>query len=108
MQHYLHDIKAAFPDFTVRIEQIAQQDTNSIWVKYEGSATGLGEYHGHKPSHHNNLFSGVNIIKFTHDRSRIAEVEVYRSAFAEDKTELGERELFNEGGFRELRLKRLV
>lgn len=33
---------------------------------------------------------------------------VYRSAFAEDRLELGERELHGEGGFRELRLRRLV
>lgn len=33
---------------------------------------------------------------------------VYRSAFAEDMNEMGERVLAQEGGFRELRLKRLV
>ena len=33
---------------------------------------------------------------------------VYRSAFAEDRNEMGERQLAEEGGFRELRLRRLV
>jgi hypothetical protein len=33
---------------------------------------------------------------------------VYRSAFAEDIDEVGERRLAEEGGFRELRIKRLV
>jgi hypothetical protein len=136
LQHYIHDLKLAFPDFWVLIKEIAvceepaappsplaapptaapsptspthattAGDTNSIWVSYEGSATGLGEYHGHKGSHHANVFSGVNLLRFTADRSRIAEVQVYRSAFAEDKEELRER--VPEGGFRELRLRRLV
>jgi len=33
---------------------------------------------------------------------------VYRSAFAEDLDELGERKMAEEGGFRELRLQRLT
>ena len=33
---------------------------------------------------------------------------VYRSAFAEDIDEVGERRLAQEGGFRELRLQRLA
>ena len=75
-------------------------------MTYEGSATGLGEYHGHKASHHTSPFTGVNIFKFNEDRTKIKEVIVYRSAFAEDRAELGEK--VPEGGFRELRLKRLV
>ena len=73
-------------------------DTNSIWVSYEGCATGLGEYHGHKGTHHASVFSGVNILKFNADRSRIVDVAVYRSAFAEDREELRDR--VPEGGFR--------
>lgn len=33
---------------------------------------------------------------------------VFRSAFAEDLDELGERKMAEEGGFRELRLQRLA
>lgn len=33
---------------------------------------------------------------------------VFRSAFAEDRLELGEKVFHDEGGFRELRLRRLV
>lgn len=86
--------------------QTSTGDTNSIWVSYEGSATGLGEYHGHKASHHTSNFSGINVLKFNEDRSKIKEVQVYRSAFAEDRAELGEK--VPEGGFRDLRLRRLV
>jgi hypothetical protein len=71
-------------------------------VNFEGSATGLGTYHGHKGTHHANVFSGVNLFRFNADRSKITEIRVYRSAFAEDLQEM------SEGGFRELRLKRLV
>jgi hypothetical protein len=46
------------------------------------------------------------MFRFTKDRTKITEVMVYRSAFAEDKEEL--REKVPEGGFRELRLRRLM
>lgn len=75
MKHYVHDLKAAFPDFWVNIEQISTCDTNCIWVKYEGAATGLGEYHGHKATHHTSPFSGINVLKFNADRSKIVEIE---------------------------------
>jgi hypothetical protein len=106
MKHYIHDLKQAFPDFWVEIKEIATCDTNQIFVTYEGAATGLGEYHGHRASHHTSSFTGVNILKFNEDRSKIIEAHVYRSAFAEDRQELGEK--IPEGGFRELRLRRLV
>ena len=82
------------------------QDTNSIWVRYEGVATGLGEYHGHKASGHTNNFTGVNMFTFNADRSKIIKVDVMRTAFSEDREELQEK--VPEAGFRELRLKRLV
>lgn len=47
-----------------------------------------------------NAVTGVNIIRFNKDRSKIELVEVYRTPFSEDKEAIG--------GFRELRLKRLV
>lgn len=106
MRHYLKDLRTAFPDFNIEIQEIATCDTNSVWVLYEGSATGLGEYHGHRASHHTSNFSGINIVKFNADRSKISQVQVYRSPFAEDREELKEK--VPEGGFRELRLKRLV
>lgn len=106
MQQYLTDIKSTFPDFHIDIKDIATCDTNSIWISYEGTCTGLGEYHGHRATHHSSSFSGVNIFKFNADRSKIVQVQVFRSAFAEDKQELGDK--VPEGGFRELRLKRLV
>ena len=49
-------------------------DTNSVWVMYEGSATGLGEWHGHRPSHHTSSFSGINVVKFNADRSKIEHI----------------------------------
>ena len=48
------------------------------------------------------------MIQFNKDRSKIKEIRVYRQPFAEDRMEMGEREGSGEGGFRELRLKRLV
>ena len=106
LAHYLHDLKEAFPDFHVDVVEMATCDMNSLWVTYEGSCTGLGEYHHHKPTHHTSNFSGVNLFRFNKDRSKIVEVSVYRSAFAEDKEELKEK--VPEGGFRELRLRLLV
>lgn len=73
MKHYIHDLKQSFPDFWVEIREIATCDTNQIWVSYEGAATGLGEYHGHRATHHTSSFSGVNIFKFNEDRSKIIE-----------------------------------
>ena len=75
-------------------------------MQYEGTATGLGEWHGQRPSHHTSSFSGINILKFNADRSKLIEVAVYRSPFAEDREELKGK--VPEGGFRELRLKRLI
>lgn len=49
----------------------------------------------------------VCVIFSTH-RCRRCTAAVYRSAFAEDVNEMGERVLAEEGGFRELRLQRLV
>ncbi|KAL4451240.1 hypothetical protein ABPG77_009312 [Micractinium sp. CCAP 211/92] len=108
MRHYLADLNTAFPDFWVEVDQYATVDTNSVMVTFRGSATNLGEYHHHKPTHHASSFEGCNIFKFNHDRSRITEIKVFRSAFAEDLDELGERKMAEEGGFRELRLQRLA
>lgn len=108
MRHYLADLNTAFPDFWVEVDQYATVDTNSVMVTFRGSATNLGEYHNHKPTHHASSFEGCNILKFNHDRSRITEIKVFRSAFAEDLDELGERKMAEEGGFRELRLQRLA
>lgn len=108
MRHYLSDLATAFPDFFVEIDQFSTVDTNSLIVTYHGSATNLGEYHHHKATRHASSFEGTNTFKFNHDRSRITEIHVYRSAFAEDINEIGERMVEIEGGFRELRLKRLA
>ncbi|PRW20221.1 ester cyclase [Chlorella sorokiniana] len=108
MRHYLQDLSTAFPDFWVEIDQYATVDTNSIMVTYRGSATNLGEYHHHKATGHASNFEGANCFRFNHDRSRITHIDVYRSAFAEDLDEVGEKRQAQEGGFRELRLKRLV
>lgn len=104
--HYLHDLKEAFPDFNVNVLEMATCDTNGLWVSYEGTGTGLGTYHGHKGTHHASNFSGVNLFRFNKDRTKIIEVMVYRTAFAEDKEELKDK--VSEGGFRELRIRRLL
>jgi hypothetical protein len=108
LRHYLADLRTAFPDFHITIDRIAIADMNCIMVSYSGEATGLGAYHNHKPSHHTSAFTGINMIQFNKDRSKIKEIRVYRQPFAEDRMEMGEREGSGEGGFRELRLKRLV
>lgn len=46
------------------------------------SATNLGEYHHHKPTHHASSFEGCNIFKFNHDRSRINEIKGARAGWA--------------------------
>lgn len=74
LRHYLHDVRSAFPDFCVEITEIATCDTNTLWVMFEGNATGLGEWHGHRPSHHTSSFTGVNIVKFNEDRSKITQL----------------------------------
>ncbi|GAB4819953.1 hypothetical protein N2152v2_006999 [Parachlorella kessleri] len=107
MQKYVSALRGAYPDFWVEIDQIGTCDVNSIFVTYEGSATNLGSYHEHKPSRHTSNFQGCNLIKFNHDRSKITEIIVYRSAFAEDKLELGEKEV-DGGNLREIRLRRLI
>jgi len=108
LKQYLHDLKTTFPDFQVDIDEIATCDANgSLWVSYEGNATGLGEWkHQLKASHHSSHFTGVNLFKFNDDRTKIVEVRVYRSAFAEDKEEI--KEMVPGGNFRELRLRRLA
>lgn len=108
LRHLLEDYKTAFPDFFVEIDQISVCDTNTIFCSYRGIATGLGSYHQHKPTKHSSSFTGINSIKFNHDRSKIIEVKVYREAFAEDRMELAAKEMDGECGFRDLRLKRLM
>lgn len=39
------------------------------------SATNLGEYHHHKPTHHASAFEGANTFRFNHDRSRITSID---------------------------------
>lgn len=48
---------------------------NSVLVMYSGTATGLGEYHGKKPTRHTSAFSGVNLFRFNHERSKIIEIQ---------------------------------
>lgn len=107
LAHYLDDLRATFPDFHVGVDnlQLAQASLQSLWVRLEGNCTGLGSFHDHKATGHANHFDAVAIFQFNKDRSKITHVEVFRTAFAEDRSEL--TTVVREGGFRDLRLKRL-
>ena len=108
LAHYLDDLRSTFPDFHVGVDnlKLAQASLTSLWVRLEGNCTGLGSYHHHQAIKHANHFDAVVLFEFNKDRSRITHVEVFRTAFAEDKSEL--QTVVKEGGFRELRLKRLM
>ena len=108
LAHYLDDLRATFPDFHVGVDnlQLAQASLQSLWVRLEGNCTGLGSFHDHKATGHANHFDAVAIFQFNKDRSKITHVEVFRTAFAEDRSEL--TTVVREGGFRDLRLRRLL
>ena len=75
-------------------------------MRWSGSATNLGRYHGAKASRHASALSGINLFTFSPDRSRLEEVLVYRTPLAEDRAQLEAFEA--EGhGLHELRLHRL-
>ena len=108
MAHYLEDLRTTFPDFHIGVDnlKLAQASLNSLWVRLEGNCTGLGSYHDHKASGHANHFDAVVLFEFNKDRSKITHIEVFRTAFAEDREDL--TTVVKEGGFRDLRLKRLM
>ena len=58
-----------------QVERVAPCDMNSVLVMYSGTATGLGQYHGKKPTRHTSAFSGVNLFRFNHERSKIVEIQ---------------------------------
>jgi predicted ester cyclase len=107
MEHYLEDLRSTFPDFHVGVDnlQLAQASLHSLWVRLEGNCTGLGSFHNHKATGHANHFDAVALFEFNKDRSKITHVEVFRTAFAEDRSDLNT--VVKEAGFRDLRLKRL-
>ncbi|KDD73491.1 hypothetical protein H632_c2122p0 [Helicosporidium sp. ATCC 50920] len=109
MRAYAEDLRAAFPDLALHIEELASPDTRSLVVLYAGHATGLGPYHAaEKASHRFSALRGAAVMRFDPDRSRIVRIEVFRTPFVEDRLELQMRDSLGDGGFRQLRLNRLV
>eukprot|EP00884_Botryococcus_braunii_P006932 jgi/Botrbrau1/1623/Bobra.0185s0038.1 len=91
-KEYIKQTRKAYPDYFVEVKEVGVCDMNRLFVQWEGVATNLGEYHGHKPSHHASNVSGINLISFNEDRSLITEAIIYRSPMMEDKLQLEERE----------------
>lgn len=49
------------------------------------SGTSLGRIYNKPPTGHHSAFTGVGIFRFNHDRSRIKEVDIWRTPTKEDK-----------------------
>jgi hypothetical protein len=108
---------SSYPDFWVEPEEYGQCGSRRMFVRWAGSATNLGAYHGHKPSRHASAVSGIDLFTFNPDRSAITEVLVYRTPLAEDREEMVHGESGGSGsgaagslggdGLHELRLHRL-
>lgn len=76
MRAYAEDLRAAFPDLALHIEELASPDTRSLVVLYAGHATGLGPYHAaEKASHRFSALRGAAVMRFDPDRSRIVRIE---------------------------------
>lgn len=105
LQKLVKATRQAYPDFWIKIDQVAVCDTTSVFVQWEGQATNLGSFHEHKPSYHQSTLSGVTLFKFNKDRSKMVEVVVYRQALSEEEHE--QHEVALEDDLHTLHLARL-
>ncbi|CAD7699399.1 unnamed protein product [Ostreobium quekettii] len=102
MKAFVRDTRAAYPDLVVRAVEYGTSDADRLFVHWTGSMTNLGRFHGHSATRQNTKVTGVSMMSFTKDRSKLVEVNVFRQPTREEKTEFADRE----GGF-ELHLARL-
>ena len=98
--------REAYPDLAISVEDSGSAGPHRVFVRWSGSATNLGRYHGAKASRHASALSGIDLFTFSADRSKLEEVLVYRTPLAEDRAQLESFEA--EGhGMHELKLHRL-
>ena len=88
------------------MEDSGSAGPHRVFVRWSGSATNLGRYHGAKASRHASALSGIDLFTFSPDRSKLVEVLVYRTPLAEDKVQLEAFEAESHG-LHELKLHRL-
>jgi len=98
--------REAYPDLNISVEDSGSAGPHRVFVRWSGSATNLGRYHGAKASRHASALSGIDLFTFSPDRSKLVEVLVYRTPLAEDKVQLEAFEAENHG-LHELKLHRL-
>lgn len=98
--------REAYPDLAIAVEDSGAAGSHRVFVRWSGSATNLGRYHGAKASRHASALSGIDLFTFSQDRSKLEEVLVYRTPLAEDKVQLESFEAENHG-LHELKLHRL-
>lgn len=98
--------REAYPDLAISVEDSGAAGAHRVFVRWSGSATNLGRYHGAKASRHASALSGIDLFTFSPDRSKLEEVLVYRTPLAEDKVQLESFEAENHG-LHELKLHRL-
>ena len=98
--------REAYPDLAISVEDSGAAGAHRVFVRWSGSATNLGRYHGAKASRHASALSGIDLFTFSPDRSKLEEVLVYRTPLAEDKIQLEQFEAENHG-LHELKLHRL-
>lgn len=83
----VQEVHRQYPDYWVEVQQVAVSDTNQLFVLWTSHGTQLEAPNDrvHTASYHNQLVSGVDLIRFNADRSRILEVNVFRQLSSEER-----------------------
>jgi len=95
---YVEGMRTAYPDLYYEITSVGVSDPSHVFVHWDCHGTNLQptvDEHGkpHKPTFHESHISGIDIITFTEDRSKIQEVVIYRQPTLEEREFLEEEAL---------------
>jgi len=110
LKTFVSSTRKAYPDIQVEAVDLATADLDHggrVFCQWQGTATNLGPYHGHKPTSHASILTGVSIFHFADDHEHMTKIEVWRSPLAEDKHEMDNLQE-NLHGLHELHLHRLM
>eukprot|EP00195_Chlamydomonas_chlamydogama_P013550 CAMPEP_0202891438 /NCGR_PEP_ID=MMETSP1392-20130828/1492_1 /ASSEMBLY_ACC=CAM_ASM_000868 /TAXON_ID=225041 /ORGANISM="Chlamydomonas chlamydogama, Strain SAG 11-48b" /LENGTH=253 /DNA_ID=CAMNT_0049575185 /DNA_START=105 /DNA_END=866 /DNA_ORIENTATION=+ len=87
VKEYVSDLRYKYPDIWYEVDQMALQDDTHVWIAWTGHGTNLEE-HARAASYHNSTYSGVSILTFNKDRTKIVEVSTFRQPTAEERHDM--------------------
>lgn len=92
MAKHVRDVRYCYPDLRYEILQIGQSDNNHLFVSFTLTGTNMEVLPKHRqttvPSYHESHVTGIAIVTFSEDRSKLLEVCEFREPTMEERNEV--------------------